>query len=630
MPVYLTPYGQLVMIDGRVPDVQIVEEPSTDTSYFAFNDLTQTITGYNFAGGLDVNIPKTINGLQVLHIGANAFKGIAENKLVAISIPEGVVSIGDNAFADNALTSVILPNTIENIGMNAFSGNNITVIVVSSTIATMGEGVLESNYLSGISIPPSITAIPANAFADNNLKSIALPSTVASVGSGSFALNDITSITIENGIDIIDSTSMGTYGDSFKTTYEAEMKESGVYEYVAGGWVNKKPKPTTQYTPEIYFSFDLQSQTITAYDWTNGPRAVSIPPKIANVDVLHIGDMAFQGDPKNGNSLTSLVLPNTIETIGVDAFSNNDINSVTLPESLRIIGNSSFANCSYLSHVSFPSYLELIDNAAFGSCNLVNIELNQVDRINQLAFYGNSVSSITLPQDCLLEHEILTLRFKRAYDNNGKQAGVYTCDGFDWYLDGSPIDPFLHMIDFDFDLGKIYAYDGPNINGSLTLPDMIGGCTVQIIGEYVFAEKGITDVVLPNGLSIIEPGAFQYNSISGELDIPTTVTSIGSGAFRNNSLTNLSLPNGVVGIESQCFAYNALVDVHLPSTVNFIGWGAFEGNDIVGITIGSGVTIEESATSFGTFSEAFVTLYNSNQVYGFYAYENDVWYLTAT
>jgi len=224
----------------------------------------------------------------------------------------------------------------------------------------------------------------------------------------------------------------------------------------------------------------------------------------------------------------------------------------------------------------------------------------------------------------------MDLRFKRAYDNNGKQAGVYTCDGFDWYLDGSPIDPFLHMIDFDFDLGKIYAYDGPNINGSLTLPDMIGGCTVQIIGEYVFAEKGITDVVLPNGLSIIEPGAFQYNSISGELDIPTTVTSIGSGAFRNNSLTNLSLPNGVVGIESQCFAYNALVDVHLPSTVNFIGWGAFEGNDIVGITIGSGVTIEESATSFGTFSEAFVTLYNSNQVYGFYAYENDVWYLTAT
>ncbi|MBQ9599791.1 MAG: leucine-rich repeat protein, partial [Clostridia bacterium] len=93
-----------------------------DITAFVFDKSTQTITGYNGKGGA-VTIPSEIDGVAVKHIGNSAFDGTgkdAERKLTSIVIPEGVETIGSDAFKTNLITSIKLPSTLTEIGARAF------------------------------------------------------------------------------------------------------------------------------------------------------------------------------------------------------------------------------------------------------------------------------------------------------------------------------------------------------------------------------------------------------------------------------------------------------------------------------------------------------------------------------
>ena len=68
--------------------------------------------------------------------------------------------------------------------------------------------------------------------------------------------------------------------------------------------------PTASTTPEQYFTFDAQTQTITDYDVAGGGTDVVIPATIGGVPVLHIGPTAFFA-----KGLTSAVIPEGVLTI---------------------------------------------------------------------------------------------------------------------------------------------------------------------------------------------------------------------------------------------------------------------------------------------------------------------------
>ena len=55
-----------------------------------------TITGCVDTCPTELVIPATINGLSVTAIGVNAFR---ENNLTSVTIPDGVIIIGDGAFS---------------------------------------------------------------------------------------------------------------------------------------------------------------------------------------------------------------------------------------------------------------------------------------------------------------------------------------------------------------------------------------------------------------------------------------------------------------------------------------------------------------------------------------------------
>jgi CRISPR/Cas system CMR-associated protein Cmr5 small subunit len=78
--------------------------------------------------------------LPVGAIGKNAFNyehvtNANYYKLTSVTIPNGVTSIGEKAFANNKLTSVTIPNSVTSIGKFAFEKNNLTSITIGADVS---------------------------------------------------------------------------------------------------------------------------------------------------------------------------------------------------------------------------------------------------------------------------------------------------------------------------------------------------------------------------------------------------------------------------------------------------------------------------------------------------------------
>ena len=83
-------FKDLAICNGTKISVELSDTCSTDAKYFAYEDVEGgiSITGYSIEGGLDVVIPKEIDGKAVVGISENAFTtggvtptGISTNKI---------------------------------------------------------------------------------------------------------------------------------------------------------------------------------------------------------------------------------------------------------------------------------------------------------------------------------------------------------------------------------------------------------------------------------------------------------------------------------------------------------------------------------------------------------------------
>ena len=93
-------------------------------------------------------------------------------------IPDGVNSIGQDAFAHNQLTSVTIPPGLTEIGEGAFRDNRLASVVIPSSVQTIGDYAFGGNRLTGVRIPDSVKRIGDYAFAGNPMKSVRIPDSV--------------------------------------------------------------------------------------------------------------------------------------------------------------------------------------------------------------------------------------------------------------------------------------------------------------------------------------------------------------------------------------------------------------------------------------------------------------------
>ncbi len=213
--------------------------------------------------------------------------------------------------------------------------------------------------------------------------------------------------------------------------------------------------------------------------------------------------------------------------------------------------------------------------------------------------------------------------------SDGLVSHIATAEELD--LDGCAVDGF----DYNGDVNELL---------DLYLPDELGICsityfgsypksnnnvrrlhlpnTVRQIEKYAFADTGITDIEMNEGLVTIGEGAFwecKLNSVR----IPSSVTSIDDWAFWSVGIKDVSLPRNcssigndafaACGVESfvwpECdisnftgFAYNNISQLHVPSNIKSLGRKAFYFNNISELSFDEGVdSIGEAAFMSGGY-----------------------------
>ena len=121
----------------------------------------------------------------------------------------------------------------------------------------------------------------------------------------------------------------------------------------------------------------------------------------------------------------------------------------------------------------------------------------------------------------------------------------------------------------------------PADNTDLKLPCSIGGSPVKGIFYSAFSKKGLTSVVIPEGIRELYEGSFSSNNINS-LAIPSSVTTIKTAAFSDNKIQKLLLSNGLQTVGSSAFVNNKIKEINIPSSVTTIGGGAFNNNLVEG------------------------------------------------
>jgi len=138
--------------------------------------------------------------------------------------------------------------------------------------------------------------------------------------------------------------------------------------------------------------------------------------------------------------------------------------------------------------------------------------------------------------------------------------------------------------------------------GEITIPSVLGNYPVKRIAKLAFSGcKGLTSVVIPEGVTNVGNSAFSNCSGLKAVAIPSSVEYIGEAAFWYcSNLTLITIPRGVTSVEKSTFCgCSNLSSVEVPEGVTSIKESAFL--NCSGL---KSVTISASVTSIG--KSAFV------------------------
>ncbi len=161
----------------------------------------------------------------------------------------------------------------------------------------------------------------------------------------------------------------------------------------------------------------------------------------------------------------------------------------------------------------------------------------------------------------------------------------------------------------------ITGYTGPRV--AVSIPSGINGLPVSSIGDRAFCESFLAAVTIPNSVTSIGAGAFEYCTSLTSFTIPNSVTGIGAWAFGDCwGLTSVTIGTSVTSIGPSAFnECDSLTSVSIPNSVASIGGGAFEYCALTNVIIGTGVTSIGDQAFAGCTSLTNITVDTRNSAY---------------
>lgn len=226
--------------------------------------------------------------------------------------------------------------------------------------------------------------------------------------------------------------------------------------------------------------------------------------------VIGIDDDAF----KNAKKLRSVTLPPSIEFIGNNSFADSSLDSIFIPMgNLESIGHNAFARCN-ISSIDIPSSVKRMGVGVFKECKTLRnaVLKNGLVHLGDSAFYG----CYNL-RECILPE---TLTRIEAYS-------FYGCVN-------------VANIIFSSNLKKIgdRAFTFCMSLRELTIPK-----TVVQLGEYAFSHTGLSTIIIPEKIRILQKGTFYNSKMLRRIVLPKTLELIKQDALYGTKLYSINIPN---------------------------------------------------------------------------------------
>ena len=291
---------------------------------------------------------------------------------------------------------------------------------------------------------------------------------------------------------------------------------------------------------------------------------IVIPEKVvyndASYTVVGIEEQAFRG-----SSITSLIMPNTITTIGKSCFCYcYNLNPVILSENISELPSESFYECAIKS-IDFPEGLKTIREKAFKRCySLRSVDLHGITAIEKEAFSEcTALTSAVLPSVDTIP--------ARLFSDCNKLHSVVFPEGVETI--------------------SVQAFWNCAALQSVKFPE-----SLVSIGTSAFVGCGLTSLFIPSKVNHIEMLAFDYNpfsSIAVAADNAVFDSRNDCNAIIDTETNTLLLgckatviPDDVISIGQCSFAdCKGLTSIVIPATVRNVGGSTFSGcRDLQSVT----------------------------------------------
>ena len=324
---------------------------------------------------------KSVDGVLFTKDGSILIKYPAGIEESAYTIPNGVTTIGDHAFASTSLVNVQFPEGLKKIENSAFSWcDNLKSATLPNTVESVGMFAFNNcRELSTVRLSQMLTAIKYNAFSNcTKLREVSFGAKLKEIDGTAFS--DCMSLTVYH----VDEENPYLTAEN-GTLYTKDMTVL-------------KSCPTALFAEMFYVPNGVVEIGEHAFSDCRNIGAVELPASVSS-----IGNSAF-----SFSSITSINLPEGIKKIPMFAFSNcENLKTAILPTTLKEISTSAFSDCRNMEMVYIPESVDTIDSYAFSGCSslrTIKCDIREIDKLgvhyDKYVNVGTYTPFLNIPDDC--------------------------------------------------------------------------------------------------------------------------------------------------------------------------------------------------------------------------------------
>ena len=436
--------------------------------------------------------------------------------------------------------------------------------------------------------------------ADKTVTSVTIPSTISSISSGAFGISDaLKNITVDTDNQWLTSDDGILYNkDKTKLIYYPCKKDASHFTIPAsvttlsGEAFSRNSTLTSIVIPKTVETIgDGNDDNNYTFHWGTFYKCDKL------TSVTFEDDCKLTKIPRNFlgecTSLTNVNIPDQVTIIGGHAFhSCSSLTSILIPKAVTTIGNSAFGACSSLSTTIIPESVTSIGEEAFYNCRKLITKLP-----SQLKYLGNYAF-----ERC---NSLTEIEFPKTLTSSQWDGG--------WFAYCSNLRKIVIPEDCELDRIPDYCF-----REDIALTDVTLSNNIKIIGSYAFGgcEK-LERINLPENLTTIYSHAFESCSCLKDVTCHDKLETIGDDAFSHcMRLENINLPNSLKTIGARAFADNSnLKNINLPKSLKTVGGAAFSSTSCTTITIPASVTSFSSSALMDTRDLQEIKVAEGNTAY---------------